>query len=171
MSDSKSSSSSVRNPFGTINNSFTTHKYFNSELESCYNGIKCRCDLLAPCQEAWREGTLDPGRRFFGCSQYKDASKKCNFFVWADPPYTERAREVVQHLKTKLRVKEDQLEKTMAELRFIEKKMVVLNEECMSLRKKNDELTASIHIKRDGSKMKKLVLLMIITWVVFRFFK
>ena len=74
-------------------------------------------------------------------------------------------------MKTKLRVKEDQLEKTMAELRFIEKKMVVLNEECMSLRKKNDELTASIHIKRDGSKMKKLVLLMIITWVVFRFFK
>lgn len=74
-------------------------------------------------------------------------------------------------MKTKLRVKEDQLEKTMAELRFIEKKMVVLNEECMLLRKKNDELTASIHIKRDGSKMKKLVLLMIITWVVFRFFK
>ena len=74
-------------------------------------------------------------------------------------------------MKTKLRVKEDQLEKTMAELRFIEKKMVVLNEECMSLRKKNDELTASVHIKRDGSKMKKLVLLMIIAWVVFRFFK
>lgn len=74
-------------------------------------------------------------------------------------------------MKTKLRVKEDQLEKTMAELRFIEKKMVVLNEECMLLRKKNDELTASIHIKTDGSKMKKLVLLMIIAWVVFRFFK
>ena len=78
---------------------------------------------------------------------------------------------MVQHLKTKLRVKEDRLEKAMAELRFIEKNMVVLNEECMSLRKKNDELTASVHIKRDGSKMKKLVLLMIIAWVVFRFFK
>ena len=81
MSDSKSSSSSVRNPFDTSNNSFMTHKHFNSELEYRYNNIKCRCDLLAPFQEAWREGTLDSGRRFFGCSQYK-ACIICVYFFW-----------------------------------------------------------------------------------------
>ena len=71
---------------------------------------------------------------------------------------------MVQHLKTKLGVEEDQPEKAMIELRFVKKEKVVLNAE-ISLCKKNDELTASIHFKRDGSKMKKLILLMIIAWL------
>ncbi|KAL8145658.1 hypothetical protein AgCh_003704 [Apium graveolens] len=52
----------------------------------------------------------------------KDSRKKYNFFLWADPPYTDRAREVVQELKAKVRVKDDQLERAIAELRFVEKK-------------------------------------------------
>ncbi|KAK1396249.1 GRF-type domain-containing protein [Heracleum sosnowskyi] len=104
----------------------------------------------------------------------KDARKKCNFFLWADPPYTDRAREVVEALKAKLRAKDEELQRATIELRFVEKKMLVLNEECVSLRKKIDELSGLVHKEKDGrsgSKMKKLLLIIVIVWFVVRFFK
>ncbi|KAK1379423.1 GRF-type domain-containing protein [Heracleum sosnowskyi] len=125
MSSSKSSCSSIRNPYGTSsNNYFMSNKNYDSDFEYRFNGIKCKCDLVAPCQEAWREGKTDPGRRFFGCSQYKDARKKCNFFLRADPPYTDRAREVVEALKAKLRAKDEKLQRATIELPFFRKKNV-----------------------------------------------
>ncbi|KAK1363517.1 hypothetical protein POM88_039078 [Heracleum sosnowskyi] len=41
----------------------------------------------------------------------KDARKKCNFFLWVDPPYIDRAREVVETLKAKLRAKDEELQR------------------------------------------------------------
>ncbi|KAK1402002.1 hypothetical protein POM88_001607 [Heracleum sosnowskyi] len=51
-----------------------------------------------------------------------DARKKCNFFLWADPPYTDRAREVIEALKAKLKSKDEELQRATIELRFVEKK-------------------------------------------------
>ncbi|KAK1364690.1 hypothetical protein POM88_040251 [Heracleum sosnowskyi] len=105
---------------------------------------------------------------------FLDARKKCNFFLWADPPYTDRAREVVEALKAKLRAKDEELQRATIELHFVGKKMLVLNEECVSLRKKNDELLGLVHKENngtDGRKMKKLLLIIVIVWFVVRFFK
>lgn len=69
MSSSRSSCSSVKNPYNN-SNSIMSRKKYNSDFEYRFSGIKCKCDLESPCQEAWKEGTMDPGIRFFGCSQY-----------------------------------------------------------------------------------------------------
>ncbi|KAK1398654.1 GRF-type domain-containing protein [Heracleum sosnowskyi] len=170
MSSSKSSCSSIRNPYGTSsNNYFMSNKNHDSDFEYRFNGIKYKCDLVAPCQEAWREGTMDPGRRFFGCSQYKASLLFKFVFI---PDY--RAREVVEALKAKLRAKDEELQRATIELRFVEKKMLVLNEERVSLRKKIDELSGLVHKEKDGrsgSKMKKLLLIIVIVWFVVGFFK
>lgn len=65
-STTRSFSSSVRNPYD-----YNLRSYKLVEQSSSDFGVKCKCDLPAPCQEAWKEGTLDPGRRFFGCSQFR----------------------------------------------------------------------------------------------------
>ncbi|KAK1379509.1 GRF-type domain-containing protein [Heracleum sosnowskyi] len=176
MSTSRSSNSLINNSYDN-SHLFMSRKNYNSEFEY----IKCKCDLVAPCQEAWREGTLDSGRRFFGCSQFKDPSKRCNFFVWADPPYPERTREVIQYLKQKLRAKNEELERAMAELSFMEKKMLVLNEECVSLRCKNAEAEAvgksyaeagaMLQKENKSYSRKKLLVIVVIAWIIFSLFK
>ncbi|KAK1361172.1 GRF-type domain-containing protein [Heracleum sosnowskyi] len=118
------------------------------------------CDSLSRSLEIRHNG---PGKKGFWLQP--DARKKCNFFLWADPPYTDRAREVVEALKAKLRAKDEELQRATIELRFVRKKMLVLNEERVSLRKKNDELSGLVHKEKDGtngSKMKKLLLIIVI---------
>ena len=174
MSTSKSSTAS--NPsIKNIMNSYRSHKPADSDFR--FNNIKYKCDIIAPLQEAWREGTLDPGRRFFGCCNYKDPEKKCNFFLWADPSYTDRAREVIQGLKVKMRMRDAEMQKAMTELSFVERKMLVLNEECMSLRKKMDQAAAKIDEaaaivkQKDCLRTRKLLCIVILVLFVFMFFK
>ncbi|WOH09698.1 hypothetical protein DCAR_0729156 [Daucus carota subsp. sativus] len=95
MSTSKSSSASN----ASVNNSLNSCKSYRnaSGVDYRYGNMKCKCDIVSPLQEAWKETTQDPGRRFFGCQNYRDPMKKCNYFLWADPPYTDRAREVKGH--------------------------------------------------------------------------
>lgn len=52
------------------------------------------------------------------------------FFLWADPSYPDRARDVIHELKVKLRMRDAEVQKVKAELSFVERKMLVLNEEC-----------------------------------------
>ncbi|KAK1370412.1 GRF-type domain-containing protein [Heracleum sosnowskyi] len=129
MSSSQNSNLSVKNPYGSIGNSFKTKRENSSEFEYRFSGIKCKCDIESPCQEDWKEGTLDPGRRFFGCSRCKDPSKRCNFFLWVDPPYLERARDVIKGLKMKIMKKDEEIHKGVVEYNFVEKKMLVLHEQ------------------------------------------
>lgn len=66
-----------------------------------------------------------------------ESKQKVQVFLWADPPYPERAREVINHLKEKIRGKDEELQRAMIELIFVEKKMLVLDVECMALRKRS----------------------------------
>uniref|UniRef100_A0A164VN21 GRF-type domain-containing protein n=1 Tax=Daucus carota subsp. sativus TaxID=79200 RepID=A0A164VN21_DAUCS len=146
---SSSSSPSVQNSMRSYGSNRN-----NSGFDCGYSHLKCKCDILAPLQEAWREGTMDPGRRFFGCSNYKDPTKKCNFFLWADPPYSDRARDIIHQLRFKMRVKDAELQKMKEELSFVERKMLVLNEEYGVVRKKLDE-AATMKIQKAHLRTKK----------------
>ena len=109
MSTSKNSSASN----ASVNNSLNSYKSYGnySGVDYRYGNMKCKCDIVSPLQEAWKETTQDPGKRFFGCQNYKDPMKKCNCFLWADPPYTDRNREVIHGLKEKLKMKDVELQK------------------------------------------------------------
>ncbi|KAK1363511.1 GRF-type domain-containing protein [Heracleum sosnowskyi] len=148
QSSSRNSSSSVRNPYGYRSNSNKQVKNTSSDFDYEFGGVKCKCDLPAPCQEAWKEGTLDPGRRFFGCSRFKDPKRRCNFFLWADPTYPERARDVIRELKFKLKMKDEELQSAKSEINFVERKMLVLNEEVDALRTKMKEASTMLKKKR-----------------------
>ena len=113
---------------------------------------------------------MDPGRRFFGCSNYKDPTKKCNFFLWADPPYSDRARDIIHQLRFKMRVKDAELQKMKEELSFVERKMLVLNEEYGVVRKKLDE-AATMKIQKAHLRTKKLLFIVIVACLLFIFFK
>ncbi|KAL8095176.1 hypothetical protein AgCh_036577 [Apium graveolens] len=91
-------------------------------------------------------------------------------FLWADPPYSDRAREVIKELKGKIRGKYEEVQKSMMELSFVEKKMLVLNEECISLQKRNDEVEAILRKEKQSNKMKKLLVIVVIAWINFGLF-
>ncbi|XP_057775181.1 uncharacterized protein LOC130994166 [Salvia miltiorrhiza] len=60
----------------------------------------CHCEIGSKRLKALRmtSWTNDiPGRRFYGCRNWK--TKNCGFFDWYDEPMSERAREVINHLK------------------------------------------------------------------------
>ncbi|KAK1402725.1 GRF-type domain-containing protein [Heracleum sosnowskyi] len=170
MSSSQKSNLSVKNPYGSIRNSFKMKRENSSEFEYRFSGIKCKCDIESPCQEAWKEGTLDPGRRFFGCSRYKDPSKRCNFFLWVDPPYSERARDVIKGLKMKIMKKDEEIHKGVVEYNFVEKKMLVLHEQCKSLEKKNDELVQLLQKKKRKVFKYKFLFMIVLVWFVMKLF-
>ena len=65
MSYSRSSSSSVRN---------------KSQFQNEYRGVNYHCNLPAPCHEAWKQGTLDPGRRFLVVAITKILPENATFF-------------------------------------------------------------------------------------------
>lgn len=150
-------------------NSYKSYRNY-SDLDYGYGNIKCKCDIVSPLQEAWKETTQDPGRRFFGCKNYKDPGKKCNFFLWADPPYTDRARDVIKGLKEKLKMKDVELQKLKEELSFVERKMLVIDEERVIIRKKMDEAAAMVKEKAH-LRTKKILCFVILICFVFMFFK
>ena len=141
MSQSRSSSSSVRN---------------KSQLQNEYRGVNCYCNLPAPCQEAWKQSTLDPGRRFLGCSNYRSPGRKCNFFLWVDESYTERARDVIKELKFKLQKKDDELQHYK-----------VWDEEVNALRNRNEEITSMLRkVEGEASKLQRLLFVVIVVFMV-----
>lgn len=123
-------------------------------------GVRCKCGILAPCREAWKSETLDPRRRFYGCSRYNDPRLGCNFFKWAEPSYTERSREVINDLKMKIDKKCDELISLSDGLNIADKKIMMLKEELSLAEKKNkdlmDELT-KLESSLSGKKNKELM--------------
>ncbi|CAI9268252.1 unnamed protein product [Lactuca saligna] len=46
--------------------------------------VLCRCGVEASFSISWTD--KNSGRKFRGCTNYKDPSKYCKFFMWLDPP-------------------------------------------------------------------------------------
>ncbi|KAK1404175.1 GRF-type domain-containing protein [Heracleum sosnowskyi] len=111
----------------------------NSYRRCLERGVKCKCRILAPCWEAWKNGTHDPGRRFYGCSRYKDPHLRCNLFQWAEPQYTEIGREVIEDLRMKLSVKCDELLYLSDDLSLAEKEVSSFKEKLSVAEMKNKE--------------------------------
>ncbi|GLU15841.1 hypothetical protein SLE2022_323000 [Rubroshorea leprosula] len=61
----------------------------------------CDCGKFAPRWTAWRDS--NPGHRFYGCLDFReeDVSKKCDYFVWHDTDFTQRAKDVIWYLYNK----------------------------------------------------------------------
>ena len=57
---------------------------------------ECDCGLITRRWTSWTDD--NPGRRFFGCSQYGKRSH-CKFFEWYDPPICPRGAEVILDLR------------------------------------------------------------------------
>ena len=96
--------------------------------------------------------------------------KKCNYFLWADPPYTDRAREVIHGLKEKLKMKDVELQKLKEELSFVERKMLVIDEERVTVKKKMDEAATMVKEKAH-IRTKKMLCFIILVCCVLIFFK
>ncbi|WOG89786.1 hypothetical protein DCAR_0209025 [Daucus carota subsp. sativus] len=156
MSTSKSSSASN----ASVNNSLKSYKSYRnaSSVDYRYGNMKCKCDIVSPLQEAWKETTQDP-----------DPMKKCNFFLWADPPYTDRAREVIHGLKEKLKMKDVEVQKLKEELSFVERKMLVIDEERVTIKKKMDEAAAMVKEKAHLRTKKMLCFIILVCCVLILF--
>lgn len=69
-------------------------------------------------------------------------------------------------LKMKLKSKEDDLHNAKVDMNFLEKKMLVLDEEVGRLRKKNEEANNEKRLQR-GVSMKKVLVLVVVFWMMF----
>ena len=98
----------------------------------------------------------------------------CNFFQWAEPPFTERGREVIEELKVKLEAKTQEVEKLIGEKNFNDRKAIVLNEALTSGKKqsKETEELKKLLLKKDKEirflRKSLLVVVFFIMIVVFK---
>ncbi|KAH1090039.1 hypothetical protein J1N35_017296 [Gossypium stocksii] len=69
----------------------------SSRKEYAYDGpvVKCHCNKLAPRDISW--SYLNPGRRFYGCSDFRDGG--CDFFKWYDGKMCDRATQLLRQLR------------------------------------------------------------------------
>ncbi|OIT08384.1 PREDICTED: uncharacterized protein LOC109237616 [Nicotiana attenuata] len=64
------------------------------------SGPFCRCGDAAELVISW--STDSPGRRFYGCKNYKkDKKTGCKYFAWFDPPTHEHLKPVILGLLKK----------------------------------------------------------------------
>ncbi|KAF8035131.1 hypothetical protein BT93_C1235 [Corymbia citriodora subsp. variegata] len=55
----------------------------------------CYCRLSSPRRTLWTR--MNPGRRFYGCTRYRERSK-CKYFKWIDAKFSDRVTEVILDL-------------------------------------------------------------------------
>ncbi|CAI0446072.1 unnamed protein product [Linum tenue] len=60
----------------------------------------CRCAVPAVLRTSWTDA--NPGRRFFGCANYRGANA-CNYFRWIDPPLKDNIKRLVLALHKRIR--------------------------------------------------------------------
>ncbi|OMO96001.1 Zinc finger, GRF-type [Corchorus olitorius] len=102
---SASSSQSSRSGSGLVVGSLDLDNYSlitaSNPVEWDYEGepIICSCKMMAPRWTSWTNA--NPGRRFYGCPNYKDPTKCCKFYLWHDPSLCDRGKEIVLELKAK----------------------------------------------------------------------
>ncbi|KAK1387905.1 hypothetical protein POM88_016083 [Heracleum sosnowskyi] len=89
-------------------------------------------------------------------SRKKDPQLKCNFFEWAEPQYTERAREVIEDLKLKLSYKCDEILSLSDDLSIADKENMLLKEQLSVAERKNKETMEVLSKETELGKRKKL---------------
>ncbi|CAI0429660.1 unnamed protein product [Linum tenue] len=60
----------------------------------------CRCVVPAVLRTSWTDA--NPGRRFFGCANYRGVNA-CNYFRWIDPPLEDNIKRLVLALHKRIR--------------------------------------------------------------------
>ncbi|CAL1396134.1 unnamed protein product [Linum trigynum] len=60
----------------------------------------CRCAVPAVLRTSWTDA--NPGRRFFGCANYRGANA-CNYFRWIDPPLEDNIKRLVLAMHKRIR--------------------------------------------------------------------
>ncbi|XP_023770557.1 uncharacterized protein LOC111919179 [Lactuca sativa] len=75
-SSSTGYTSSITSGFQNINVNFRNR---NNPM------VLCRCGVEASFSIPWMD--KNPRRKFRGCTNYKDPSRYCKFFMWLDPPF------------------------------------------------------------------------------------
>lgn len=89
--------------------------------------------------------------------------------MWADPSYPERARDVIKELKMKLKRKDEELQNVKIEMNFLERKMLVLNEEVNVLQRKNEEATKMLKKRENGYCTVKMMVVYVVVVCVIMF--
>ena len=98
----------------------------------------------------------------------------CNFFQWAEPPFTERAREVIEELIVKLEAKTEEVENLIGEKNFNDRKAIVLNEALTSGKKqsKETEELKKLLLKKDKEiRFLRKSLLVVVFFILIVIFK
>ncbi|XP_060190922.1 uncharacterized protein LOC132620262 [Lycium barbarum] len=68
----------------------------------------CRCGFPAVVRISWSDD--NPGKRFWGCQNYKVKGRSsCKFFDWYEPPFLEQANGVIWGLLKKKNKYEQEL--------------------------------------------------------------
>ncbi|KAL8155695.1 hypothetical protein AgCh_000917 [Apium graveolens] len=83
----------------------------------------------------------------------------------AEPPFTDKGREVIEELNAKLEAKTEEVDRLMAEMHFNERKAIVLSDELMSRDSKNKEIEESkkVVIRKENEiwKLRKIIMVVI----------
>ncbi|XP_062173577.1 uncharacterized protein LOC133879042 [Alnus glutinosa] len=90
------------------------------------DALTCKCGLRSPLRTSWT--TVNPGRRFFGCSMY-DAQKKvgqCRFSVWFDKETCPRGKEVLPQLRNELNCLKEEVIQLRAQKRQLTQMLLFL---------------------------------------------
>ncbi|WOG86538.1 hypothetical protein DCAR_0205749 [Daucus carota subsp. sativus] len=70
----------------------------------------CSCGMDPVLRTSWTDA--NPGRRFWGCSQYvRNRSRGCNFHMWHDPAVGDRARNIIPGLLRRIQRLEDEIKR------------------------------------------------------------
>ncbi|WOH01022.1 hypothetical protein DCAR_0520400 [Daucus carota subsp. sativus] len=68
----------------------------------------CSCGFSPVLRTSWTDA--NPGRRFWGCSQYvRNRSRDCNFHMWHDPAVGDRAKNIIPGLLRRIQRLEDEI--------------------------------------------------------------
>ncbi|KAL4379843.1 hypothetical protein GQ457_02G027580 [Hibiscus cannabinus] len=68
-------------------------------MDSEMNRVCC-CGVRSKLTTSWTHE--NPGRRFWGCENYQNGVRGCNFFFWYNPAVTERSKGVIVGLLKKI---------------------------------------------------------------------
>ena len=91
--------------------------------------VLCFCGSKAPPKTAQTEN--NPGRRFYGCQNYKsNMQKQYSFFQWFDPPTCSGGKEfsiVMLKRLMKMQSRKDELERIVEDLQLKNEELKTLN--------------------------------------------
>ncbi|XP_052625947.1 uncharacterized protein At4g04775-like [Lactuca sativa] len=76
----------------------------------------CKCNEEAPMFTSWT--AKNPGRRFYGCPNYKDESMNCKYFMWIDDELTtQRYKDLLFNMHHDMKGMEDEIKELKLKLK------------------------------------------------------